>query len=171
MRDNLLIALQHSATYCNNILQHITTHTSAAQDASQSPIALQHPATPRNTCNTKTCALHERVPIVLHVCLTLQHTAIPCNTLQHSATHHNTHTHLQRKMRANLFNTLHKRNALTSEVCLTLQHPATPCNTLQHPATHTHLQRKVRANLIYTLHKRVALTFESTDLIFQSRLH
>jgi len=31
MEDNLFIALQHSATYCNNTLQHITTHTSTFQ--------------------------------------------------------------------------------------------------------------------------------------------
>ena len=127
--------LQHAATRCNT-LQHTAAHCNLAYEyallAHLNCSVMHVSCCSMLQCNA--CFVLQYVAVYCRfrvsecirvyyaynthsptICITLQHTATPCNTMQHSNVHMRTHS---------------------PKIFATLQHNATHCNTLQLNATH-----------------------------------
>jgi len=128
--------IQHTATHCNTLQQHTTTHSDILHHA----VTLCHTVSHCNTLQQHTTIRRNTLHCIATHCITLQsvlqrtvphcklhHTTVHCSSvlLQHTTMHcsctHSFATH---------YDTLHLHPFISS----TLQHTATHCDTLQHTA-------------------------------------
>ena len=136
------ILVSHTATHC-------ITALASPQDTTMRVTTPQHIATHRNTLQHTAqhtaphCSYtYTRQDAKSHLdCITLQHTATPCEL------HFNTPQH-----RSYIYTRQDAKSHFTATHCNTLQHTATHCSTLQHTATFP-LHLRIRCPVEATRHK------------------